>query len=576
MARTAQAKQIANDKAIADLPARIERARHGVFKPVLAWAWFFLAAAFLLLLLAQLAQPNQDASPILGWLFLVALLAAPAKLLYEWRKAHLKAVSIRERIEATVSKDAPWRSFVHENRVSLLRLKRVIADRTRLAEELSPTIARQHAEAMQAIRQAESAPSEASFAEAERVARSLCPKPAVLELDHQPSVGTKPNVTVPRKAAQVVALMALAAVAYWAYRQRQDSSREMIQSQLTRLTDPIPSRSPGRSAPVVDQRFDPKDFSGVGVEGGVAGGLVPSGDAVLSVDEVQEKPERLAGTPPVYPPLLQQAGIEGTVIVQAIIDTMGRVEPNSLRITQTANPGFNESAKQAVSKSLFRPARVYGKAVRVLIQIPISYTHTQSIAIRAPVWTETFESSATGSWPSLWISDANAADGAQNYVDNAASYAGGQSLRLFGAPDGCWSAITYRSMTVAPPFYLEVAIRNGNEIQTGCHLYRGLLQLRQCCTSTNPARQLLVFRRDGTVEAPDGETLATFAPLAWYTVRIKYERISSTQVALSYWVDGRYLGQKMLALQAEEDLLDHVNLEAGEGAVWFDEVRILR
>lgn len=135
-----------------------------------------------------------------------------------------------------------------------------------------------------------------------------------------------------------------------------------------------PTDIPTNIPPVnLQEQFDPKDFSGVGVEGGVASGIVPTGD-VFSVDVVQEKPERLAGPPPVYPPLLQQAGIEGTVTVQAIIDTMGRVEPGSIRITQTANPGFNESAKATVLKSLFRPARVYGKAVRVLIQIPIAYT----------------------------------------------------------------------------------------------------------------------------------------------------------------------------------------------------------
>jgi len=135
-----------------------------------------------------------------------------------------------------------------------------------------------------------------------------------------------------------------------------------------------PTDIPTNIPPVnLQEHFDPKDFTGVGVEGGVGNGIVPSGDAVLSVDVVQEKPERLAGPVPVYPPLLQQAGIEGVVMVQAIIDTMGRVEPNSLKVTQTANPGFNESAKQTVLKSLFRPARVYGKAVRVLIQIPINY-----------------------------------------------------------------------------------------------------------------------------------------------------------------------------------------------------------
>lgn len=135
-----------------------------------------------------------------------------------------------------------------------------------------------------------------------------------------------------------------------------------------------PTDIPTNIPPVnLQEHFDPKDFSGVGVEGGVASGIVPTGD-VFSVDVVQEKPERLAGPLPVYPPLLQQAGIEGTVMVQAIIDTMGRVEPGSLKITQTANPGFNESAKTSVLKTLFRPARVYGKAVRVLIQIPIMYS----------------------------------------------------------------------------------------------------------------------------------------------------------------------------------------------------------
>ncbi|HET7250193.1 MAG TPA: energy transducer TonB [Gemmatimonadales bacterium] len=139
-----------------------------------------------------------------------------------------------------------------------------------------------------------------------------------------------------------------------------------------------PTDIPTNIPPVnLQEHFDPKDFSGVGVEGGVATGIVPSSDAVLSVDVVQEKPERLAGPQPVYPPLLQQAQIEGQVMVEAIIDTLGHVEPTSLKVVQTANPGFNESAKQAVLHSLFRPARVYGKAVRVLIHIPMIFKITR-------------------------------------------------------------------------------------------------------------------------------------------------------------------------------------------------------
>jgi TonB family protein len=135
-----------------------------------------------------------------------------------------------------------------------------------------------------------------------------------------------------------------------------------------------PTDIPTNIPPVnLQEHFDPKDYSGTGVEGGVASGIVPSSDQVLSVDVVQEKPDLLSHPPLVYPPLLQQAGIEGLVLVQAIIDTTGRVEPPSVKVIQSPNPGFDQSAKSIVLKSLYRPARVYGKAVRVLIQVPIDF-----------------------------------------------------------------------------------------------------------------------------------------------------------------------------------------------------------
>jgi len=134
-----------------------------------------------------------------------------------------------------------------------------------------------------------------------------------------------------------------------------------------------PTDIPTNIPPVnLQEHFDPRDYSGVGVEGGVATGIVP-GDQVLSVDVVQEKPELLSHPPPAYPPLLQQAGIEGRVMVQAIIDTTGRVEPNSVRVVESANPGFDQPAKNVVLRSLFRPGRVYGRAVRVLVAIPIDF-----------------------------------------------------------------------------------------------------------------------------------------------------------------------------------------------------------
>src|SRR5581483_8591233 len=91
--------------------------------------------------------------------------------------------------------------------------------------------------------------------------------------------------------------------------------------------DVIPTNIP----PVnLQEHFDPKDYSGAGVEGGVATGIVPTGNEVF----VEAKPSVLSGPTLQYPELLRQAGIQGRVIVQAIVDTLGRAEPNSVKILQ--------------------------------------------------------------------------------------------------------------------------------------------------------------------------------------------------------------------------------------------------
>jgi TonB family protein len=73
---------------------------------------------------------------------------------------------------------------------------------------------------------------------------------------------------------------------------------------------------------------------------------------------------------------LQQAGTQGRVVVQAIIDTSGRAEPNSVAIIESSNPAFDAGSRSSILHALFRPARVHGRAVRVLIQVPFDYRIT--------------------------------------------------------------------------------------------------------------------------------------------------------------------------------------------------------
>ncbi len=101
--------------------------------------------------------------------------------------------------------------------------------------------------------------------------------------------------------------------------------------------------------------------------------LKPDQDQVFMESVVEERPEILSGPPLSYPDLLRQAGVQGRVLVQAIIDTSGRTEPRSVRIIQSPNPGFDEPARDYVLGAMFRPARIHGRAVRVLVNLPIDY-----------------------------------------------------------------------------------------------------------------------------------------------------------------------------------------------------------
>jgi TonB family protein len=135
-----------------------------------------------------------------------------------------------------------------------------------------------------------------------------------------------------------------------------------------------PTEIPTNIPPInLQEKFDPKDYSGSGVEGGVANGLVP-GDVYLE-SLVEEKPSVLSGQL-MYPELLRQAGMSGRVTLQAIVDTTGRVEPNSVKTVQSTNPAFEQAARTYILKALWRPARVHGRAVRVLVSIPIVFNIT--------------------------------------------------------------------------------------------------------------------------------------------------------------------------------------------------------
>ena len=96
-------------------------------------------------------------------------------------------------------------------------------------------------------------------------------------------------------------------------------------------------------------------------------------DDVLTESRLDERPVFLSGPSLQYPALLRQAGIQGRVLMRAIIDTTGRAEPASVQVVESPHPGFNQAARNALLQARFRHGLFRGRAVRVLIEFPVTF-----------------------------------------------------------------------------------------------------------------------------------------------------------------------------------------------------------
>ncbi len=91
---------------------------------------------------------------------------------------------------------------------------------------------------------------------------------------------------------------------------------------------------------------------------------------------VEDMPELIGGMDAIYevlhyPEIAIQAGIEGRVIVQFVIDVNGQVtDPHVVR---GIGGGCDEAALEAVKQVEFTPGRQRGRAVRVRYTLPITF-----------------------------------------------------------------------------------------------------------------------------------------------------------------------------------------------------------
>lgn len=128
----------------------------------------------------------------------------------------------------------------------------------------------------------------------------------------------------------------------------------------------------GSSPGTGDGSSGKNSWTATGVDGNsccniVSASVLPGPEDFVAVEH---QPELLFMPVLQYPELARDAGIEGTVLVRALVAADGSVRET--RILQGI-PGLEEAALQAVAGAVFRPARQQDRPVAVWVVVPIEF-----------------------------------------------------------------------------------------------------------------------------------------------------------------------------------------------------------
>ena len=81
----------------------------------------------------------------------------------------------------------------------------------------------------------------------------------------------------------------------------------------------------------------------------------------------------------VFEPVAEEAvvagpRVSGYVDASYVVDTLGHAEPVSWKVLKSTNAQFEAPARESIMKSVFKPARIKGAAVRQLVQQRLTFT----------------------------------------------------------------------------------------------------------------------------------------------------------------------------------------------------------
>ena len=109
------------------------------------------------------------------------------------------------------------------------------------------------------------------------------------------------------------------------------------------------------------------------------------GDSIMTELQVDSAVVRYEdGAAPSYPEAMLKRRIEGSVIVQYVVDTLGHADTSTFRVIAATHADFARAVKTTLPRMRFRPAIMANRLVPQLVQQPFAFKIQDTTIFRKP------------------------------------------------------------------------------------------------------------------------------------------------------------------------------------------------
>ena len=110
------------------------------------------------------------------------------------------------------------------------------------------------------------------------------------------------------------------------------------------------------------------------------------GDSIMTELQVDSAVVRYEdGAAPPYPESMLRRRIEGSVIVQYVVDTLGHADTTTFRVISATHADFARAVKTTLPRMRFRPAVMSNRLVPQLVQQPFAFKIQDTTIVREPL-----------------------------------------------------------------------------------------------------------------------------------------------------------------------------------------------